>query len=98
MDNQTTVIIADNTEEFCNQLTAALKRANGFQVLATVSDGEQAIRLVNERKPDVLVLDLMLAKQDGLSVLKAINSMEHPPVTLATSRFVTDYEIGRAHV
>ena len=91
MDNQTTVIIADNTEEFCSSLTAALKRAGGFQVLGTANDGEQAIRMVNERKPDVLVLDLMLAKQDGLSVLKAISSMERQPVTLATSRFVTDY-------
>ena len=96
MDNQTTVIIADNTEEFCSQLTTALKRANGFHVLATVSDGEQAIRLVTERKPDVLVLDLMLAKQDGLSVLKAISTMEHRPVTLATSRFVTDYVASAA--
>jgi len=96
MDNQTTVIIADNTEEFCSQLTGALKRANGFQVLATANDGEQAIRLVTERKPEVLVLDLMLAKQDGLSVLKAISGMERPPVTLATSRFVTDYVASAA--
>ena len=96
MDNQTTVIIADNTEEFCNQLTAALKRADGFQVAATANDGEQTIRLVTERKPDVLVLDLMLAKQDGLSVLKAIAGMEHKPVTLATSRFVTDYVASAA--
>lgn len=96
MDNHTTVIIADNTEEFCNSLTAALKRADGFQVLGTANDGEQAIRMVTERKPDVLVLDLMLAKQDGLSVLKAISSMEHKPVTLATSRFVTDYVASAA--
>ena len=96
MDNHTTVIIADNTEEFCSSLTAALKRAGGFQVLGTANDGEQAIRMVNERKPDVLILDLMLAKQDGLSVLKAISSMERKPVTLATSRFVTDYVASAA--
>ena len=52
--------------------------------------------MVTERKPDVLVLDLMLAKQDGLSVLKAIASMERKPVTLATSRFVTDYVASAA--
>ena len=96
MDNQTTVIIADNTEDFCTHLTNALKRASGFQVLATANDGEQAIRLVTERKPDILVLDLMLAKQDGLSVLKAISGMERRPVTLATSRFVTDYVASAA--
>ena len=96
MDNVTTVIIADNTEEFCTNLTATLQRAGGFQILGTATDGEQAIRMVTERKPDVLVLDLMLAKQDGLSVLKAISSMEHRPVTLATSRFVTDYVANAA--
>ena len=96
MDNRTTVIIADNAEEFCSSLTAALQRAEGFQVLGTANDGEQAIRLVTEKKPDVLVLDLMLAKKDGLSVLKALSAMERRPVTLATSRFVTDYVASAA--
>ena len=96
MDNHTTVIIADNAEEFCSSLTAALKRADGFQILGTANDGEQAIRMVTERKPDVLVLDLMLAKQDGLSVLKAISSMDRKPAILATSRFVTDYVASAA--
>ena len=96
MDNHTTVIIADSTEDFCNNLSTALKRAEGFQVIATAGDGEQAIRLVTERKPDILILDLMLAKQDGLSVLKAISNMERKPVTLATSRFVTDYVASAA--
>ena len=87
MENLTTVMIADNTEEFCTGLTAALQRAGGFHVMGTANDGEQAIRMITERKPNILVLDLMLAKQDGLSVLKAIAAMSHKPVTLATSRF-----------
>ena len=91
MEHQTTVLIADSSEEFCAGLTSALQRAEGFQVVGTASDGEQAIRLVNERKPEVLVLDLMLSKQDGLSVLKAMGSLDRKPVTLATSAFVTEY-------
>jgi two-component system response regulator (stage 0 sporulation protein A) len=96
MDNLTTVIIADNNEEFCKQLTAALGHAGGFQILGTANDGEQAISMVSQRKPDVLVLDLMLPKQDGLSVLKAVSGQEHRPVTLATSRFITDYVASAA--
>ena len=91
MDHQTTVLIADSSEEFCTALAAALQRADGFQVVGTAGDGEQAIRLINERKPQVLVLDLMLSKQDGISVLKAISNLDRKPVTLATSAFVTDY-------
>ena len=91
MERVTTVVIADNTEEFCAGLSAALQQAGGFQVLGTACDGEQAIRMVTERKPDVLVLDLMLPKRDGLSVLKALGNMERKPVTLATSTFLTEY-------
>ena len=57
MERLTTVVIADNTEEFCAGLTAALQQAGGFQVLGTAADGEQTIRMVTERKPDVLVVD-----------------------------------------
>ena len=91
MEHATTVLIADSAEDFCNALAAALQRSEGFQVVGTAADGEQAIRLIGERKPDVLVLDLMLSKQDGISVLKAISGMDRRPVTLATSAFLTEY-------
>jgi len=91
MNQLTTVIIADNTEEFCTSLSAALQQAGGYQVLGTANDGEQTIRMVTERKPDVLILDLMLPKRDGISVLKAIANMEHKPATLATSAFLTEF-------
>ena len=96
MDNLSTIVIADNTEEFCSALTGALQRAGGFHVIGTANDGELAIRMVTERKPEILVLDLMLTKQDGLSVLKAIASMERKPAVLATSRFITDYVASAA--
>ncbi len=91
MEHALTVLIADSAEDFCSGLTAALQHSDGFEVIGTAADGEQAIRMTQERKPDVLVLDLMLAKQDGISVLKAVNAMEHRPITLATSGFITEY-------
>lgn len=91
MDNRTTVLIADGSEEFCSSLSAALLHTDAFLVVGTANNGEQTIRKVAQLKPDVLVLDLMLSKQDGISVLKALSGMEKKPVTLATSGFVTDY-------
>ena len=91
MEHATTVLIADGAEEFCSALSAALQRSDGFQVVGTAGDGEQAIRMIGERKPDILVLDLMLSKQDGFSVLKSMANMERRPVTLATSTFLTEY-------
>ena len=91
MEHATSIFIADSAEDFCTGLTAALQRAGGFQVIGTAADGEQAIRQITEKKPQILILDLMLAKQDGLSVLKAIERMDRKPITLATSAFVSEY-------
>ena len=96
MDKHTTVIIADNSEEFCSTLSDSLQRSEGFQILGTANDGEQAVRIVTERKPDILVLDMMLAKKDGISVLKAIAGLQPRPVVLATSGFITDYVASAA--
>ena len=96
MDNCTTVFIADNSEEFCNQLAAALNKAQGFQVVGTANDGEQTLRALAERRPDVLVLDMMLPKRDGISILKALAAMERRPATLATSGFITEFVASTA--
>lgn len=96
MDHLTTVFIADSAEDFCTNLSAALQRAGGFQIVGTANDGEQAIRQITEKKPDILVLDLMLSKQDGISVLKSLNGMDRKPITLATSGFLTEYVANTA--
>ena len=96
MDNQTTVFIADSSEDFCTALAGALKDRPGFRVIGMAGDGEQAIRMVQQLKPQILVLDLMLSKQDGISVLKALSSTDSRPVTLATSGFITDYVASAA--
>ncbi|MCD7858830.1 MAG: sporulation transcription factor Spo0A [Firmicutes bacterium] len=96
MDNRTTVLIADSAEDFCARVCGALLHAEDFVAVGTATDGEQAIRLLGQLKPDILVVDLMLPKQDGLNVLKAANAMEKRPVTLATSCFVTEYVAAAA--
>ncbi len=96
MDHSKTVFIADGAEDFCAALTAALERAGGFKIIGTASDGEQAIHKIRQTKPDILVLDLMLTKQDGLGVLKAIANEPKHPAVLATSRFLTDYVASTA--
>ena len=91
MEQQTTVLIADSSEDFCTGLASQLQHTEGFQIAGTAGDGEKAVAMILARKPQVLVLDLMLSKKDGIGVLKAIADMDHPPVTLATSAFLTDY-------
>ena len=96
MDNRTTVMIADNTEEFCSSLVTTLQRSEGFRGVGIANDGEQAVNMIKEKQPQILVLDLMLAKRDGLSVLKTISTMVPRPAVLATSGFITDYVASAA--
>ena len=96
MDNRTTVFIADSAEEFCGSLATALKAAEGFQIIGTVCDGEQATRMILEKNPDFLVLDMMMPGKDGISILKAISGMEKKPVILATSVFTSEYVASNA--
>ena len=91
MEHATTVFIADSAEDFCSGLTASLQRAGGFYVVGTANDGETTIRMIEEKKPEMLVLDLMLAKKDGISVLKALYGKPYMPKTLAVSTFVSPH-------
>ena len=75
MEHVTTVLIADSADDFCTALTAALQHADGFQVVGTANDGEQAIRMVEERKPDVLVLDLMLKPCDMTALVERLEEI-----------------------
>ena len=96
MEHVTSVFIADSAEDFCTGLAAILQRTDGFQVIGTANDGEQAIRMITQLRPDMLVLDLMLSKQDGISILKNIAGMDRKPITLATSCFVSEYVYAAA--
>ena len=96
MDKRTSVLIADNSEEFCAALCSQLQRCDRFQIIGVANDGEQATRILEERHPDVLVLDLMLSKKDGLSILKNLTAGDYRPAILATSGFVTDYVASAA--
>ena len=91
MEHTATVFIADSSEEFCADLAAELQRTEGFQVVGMAYDGEQAVRMITERKPDILVLDLMMPKKDGIAVLKFLAAQDRKPIALATSAFVTPY-------
>ena len=58
-----------------------------MEVLAATGDGEEALRLVRELSPDVLLMDMVLARMDGLEVLSALEQASRPKV-LVLSGFV----------
>lgn len=58
---------------------------NGFQVVGEAGDGEKALELVRELKPDLVVMDIKMPKLDGISAAEKINKEHLAPVVLLTA-------------
>lgn len=69
----------NTNDAICDFLTDA-----GFDVVA-VYDGEQALSQFSDTEIDLIVLDIMLPKVDGLSVLKNIRKMSNVPILMLTA-------------
>ena len=86
-----TVLIADADFVFAKELSRALEESGEFQVIDIARNGKQAVHMVEERRPDVLVMDILLPELDGLGVLEAISSATPLPIIIATSAFLSNY-------
>ncbi len=95
MEKRTTVLIADGSEEFCAQLITALQNAD-YQVVGSAADGQSAIEQIKAAAPEVVILDLMLPKADGFSVLRTIPREKRPKV-LMLAALATDYVTATAN-
>lgn len=72
-DRKIKIVIADDNKEFCNILSEYLKKQNDFEVVGIAKDGMEALKLISQENPDVLVLDIIMPHLDGLGVLERLN-------------------------
>jgi two-component system response regulator VicR len=84
------VLIVDDEPPIIDVLSYNLARANYEVVVAR--DGEQALTLARREQPDLIVLDLMLPKLDGLEVCRALRRERDVPIIMLTA---LDAEIDR---
>lgn len=87
------LLIADGTEEFRLALADMLR---GAYLIKTCRDGKEALNLLRSFRPDVMVLDLMMAELDGISLLQEASQLDIRPVVLATTKFSNDYILESA--
>lgn len=85
MEINRTILIADASEDFRSVLVEAIRLEEGLDVVAQTGDGLEAIQLIREWKPDVLVMDLVLGRADGFDVLDSVKGI--PRSTLILSSF-----------
>lgn len=69
------VLIADDNKDFCDILCEYLSKQEDLEIVGIAKDGLEALDLVSEKLPDVLVLDIIMPHLDGLAVLERLSSM-----------------------
>ncbi len=85
--NPTLVLVTDDDPLICSLLEYKLGQ-RGFSVI-TAANGEQALDLIRDEMPDLVVLDSMMPVLDGASVLRIIRETHSPtdlPVIMLTAR------------
>lgn len=88
--NKKTILVVDDEKPIIDILVYNLKK-EGYNTLEAV-DGESGLNIALEEKPDLILLDVMLPKMDGLTVCKRIKQSYNVPVLMISAR---DEEIDK---
>ncbi|WP_263322218.1 winged helix-turn-helix domain-containing protein [Endozoicomonas sp. Mp262] len=78
------ILIVEDDERLAN-LTREYLENNGLQV-SIEGDGARAVDRILEERPDLVVLDLMLPGEDGVSICRRARSQFHNPILMLTAR------------
>lgn len=81
---KTTVLIADDDPQLL-RLMARNLQFEGYEVL-TAADGREALETAEEKKPDLVLLDVMMPKLDGFTVTQRIRDFSNVPIIIITAR------------
>ena len=84
------VLVVDDEQAIRDVLVYNLKK-EGYETLEA-SDGVTAVNIALEEKPDLMLLDIMLPKLDGLSVCKRVKNHLNIPILMLTAK---DAEIDK---
>ncbi len=91
MERSSKILIADQNEEFRLLLREAAKGEEGIVLVGMTGDGTELLKLIREKQPDVVLMDLVLQGRDGLSILREFSGKTgYCPAFLIVSSFMQE--------
>jgi len=90
VDNKKTILIVDDEKPIVEILVYNLQK-EGYNTLEA-NDGDEAVRIALDKKPNLILLDIMLPKMDGLAVCKKIRHSLNVPILMLSAK---DEEIDK---
>ncbi len=76
MNDKLSILVADDNVDFAKTLTTCIEQEDGMEVIGIAQDGVEAMDIINNTKPDVAILDVIMPHLDGLGVLERVRHLE----------------------
>jgi DNA-binding NarL/FixJ family response regulator len=70
------ILIADDSSLFRDRIKSLLKSLNNKSVVYEAENGEEALQIIREKKPDLAILDIRMPELSGIEVLKKIRELK----------------------
>ena len=97
MENKVRIVLADANEEFRILLKQTLESTGEFEVVGSTGDGVEALHLVQQLRPQLLILDVVLPGLDGLGLLRQLQTLgDAAPRSIVTSAFCAQHVVSEA--
>ena len=100
------VLIVDDNKRMTSSLESILTDDDEIQVIGKAEDGQEALGMIRETEPDLVLLDLIMPKLDGIGVLEHLRqdaTLKKRPEVIVVSGIVQDgitnraFELGAAY-
>ena len=92
--SQVSIVVVDDNRAFRETVKATIARENDMKVVGEAADGEEALKIIDYIKPDVVLLDLVMPKLDGIGVMEKLaqrsKTGSKPPVVIILSAVIHD--------
>ena len=92
----TRVLLVDDDPLVCRGLEGILGAADDIEVVGSVHDGDEVIDAVHRHRPDIVLMDVRMARQDGITTTASLRSLASPPKVVILTTFDHDDVLLRA--
>ena len=89
METKSRILIVDSNMDFSSLLADRIAAEKNLEMVGIAADGAEALSLIKELKPDILLLELVLPRVDGLEIMRRLPELSPGCRVIVVSGFVT---------